>query len=74
VGGIKKAFKGLLGIKTPDPVTPAQPAAEAAPVSQNPENSSDTLAAQLRKKSKGKQSLMISPTNASGTGGTGLNI
>jgi hypothetical protein len=77
LGSVGKIVGKILGIRRPkqaDVPTPAQPAAEAGAPMQTPETSADTAATILRKKARGKQSLTIPTSNASGTGGTGLNI
>lgn len=52
--------------------SPAQPAATVTPSDIRPETGADSIGTILRKKAKGKQSLMI-PTSGRSSG-TGLNI
>jgi len=77
MGKIGKAFGGLFGLNKKAPVIDTASAAPAAPPvesSVTQDIPAESTAALLRKKSKGKASLTIPTSSASGTGGTGLNI
>ena len=77
MGFISKAIKGLVGgllgddEETPKPITPAAPAAPAAPSADNAQQEQTTDNG-VKKKKRGKASLMVD--TASTGNSTGLNI